>query len=422
MLPLMGGVMDQCASAMAKGLLDTLYTRDRAPIHGAIVSLIAACIGYNQTGLWWILAWGVMSLPLAASRLLLTRAYWRAPDRVDLRSWTVRYLVLAWFAGALWGCVSLAIVLDPDPRVALLIIVCQMGFVAGAIMRNSAVPRVVTGQILLTLLPLVLACLGAGTTFFKLFAGLVLLHIGSSLSVIRFSHERIVALLRATAENADFARRLGESNRRLETMAETDALTQLLNRRGFDLHLRQACERATREQTKLSLLLLDVDHFKLFNDRYGHLSGDDCLRRIGAAMVSAIRCAQDLAARYGGEEFALILPDTDETGALTIAQRVLAAVAALDLAHAGSSHGRVTVSIGIAGFDHGIGAKGSLESLVRDADEALYRAKHLGRNRIAGVPMAAACIQKTMLEKPDGKSGGDDALGVSGVTAVPLSV
>ncbi|WP_428390764.1 GGDEF domain-containing protein [Lichenicoccus sp.] len=385
--------MDQCASAMAKGLLDTLYTRDRAPIHGAIVSLIAACIGYGQTGCWWILAWGLMSLPLAASRLLLTRAYWRLPDRVDLRSWTVRYLVLAWLAGALWGSVSLAIPLYPDPRVALLIVVCQMGFVAGGIMRNSAVPRVVTGQVLLTLVPLLLACLATGQTFFMLFGGLVLLHTASSLSVIRFSHERIVALLRATAENAEFARRLGESNRRLETMAETDALTQLLNRRGFDLHLRQACERAARERTKLSMLLLDVDHFKLFNDRYGHLSGDDCLRRIAAGMVSAVRCPQDLAARYGGEEFALILPDTDESGALTVAQRVLAAVAALDLAHAGSSHGQVTVSIGIARFDHEIDAQTSLENLVRDADAALYRAKHLGRNRIAGVAMAATCIQ-----------------------------
>ena len=377
--------MDQCASAIAKGLLDTLYTRDSTPIHGAIVLLIAACIGYSLTGCWWILTWGALSIPLAASRLLLTRAYWRLPDRSDLRRWTARYLLLAWLSGALWGSASLAILLDPDPRVALLIIVCQCGFAAGGIMRNSAVPKVVTGQILLTLLPLLLACLAAGSMFFMLFAGLVLLHIASSLSVIRFSHERIVALLRATAENAELAQRLAESNQRLERMTETDALTCLLNRRGFDLHLQQACDRAARDQTKLSLLLLDVDHFKQFNDRYGHLCGDDCLRRIAAAMVSAIRCSQDLAARYGGEEFALILPDTDEAGARNAAQRVLAAIEAMDLAHAGSSYGRVTVSIGIACVENAIGAQTSLPDLVRDADEALYRAKRLGRNRIAGL-------------------------------------
>ena len=195
----------------------------------------------------------------------------------------------------------------------------------------------------------------------------------------------VVTLLETMARNAGLARRLSESNQRLEKVAETDALTLLLDRRGLDLHLQQHDQHAINARTGLSLL--DVDHFKRSNDLYGHLSGDECLRRIAGALRSATRGSQDIAARHGGEEFALILPGTGEPGALAMAQRALAAVEGLELRHSGSAHGRVTVSTGVACLGPDAGFHPA--DLVRCADEALYRAKRLGRNRIAGVAETA---------------------------------
>ena len=132
--------------------------------------------------------------------------------------------------------------------------------------------------------------------FYILFAVFVLVHIAASLITARAGHLQMVALLQAGEENAVLAARLHQSNRQLEKMAETDALTRLLNRRGFDLQLRQACADASEQRIPLSLLLLDVDYFKQFNDRYGHLGGDDCLRAIAGALLGR----RSAPARCGG--------------------------------------------------------------------------------------------------------------------------
>lgn len=184
-------------------------------------------------------------------------------------------------------------------------------------------------------------------------------------------------LRRIAAESA-----LTEAAGKLAVMAATDGLTGLANRRQFDLNLDREWRRAARNETPLALLLLDADCFKSYNDRYGHQEGDQVLRSIAACIRDTVRRPADAGARYGGEEFAVLLPETDAAGALAMAERLRGAVEALGIPHAGSLNGRVTVSIGVAASWPQAGEEEAM--LVREADEALYEAKHGGRNRVAG--------------------------------------
>ncbi len=167
---------------------------------------------------------------------------------------------------------------------------------------------------------------------------------------------------------------------RLRDEATTDGLTGLANRRSFDERLRQEWRRAERDGGPLALVLLDVDHFKGYNDRYGHAQGDACLREI-ASVLGQTRRASDLAARIGGEEFCLILPRTSWAGAHAVAESIRFAVAALGLEHRDGVGGTVTVSVGVAlGEPH---LSETPEALFKAADVALYEAKRKGRNRVA---------------------------------------
>ncbi|KQY89197.1 MULTISPECIES: diguanylate cyclase [Roseateles] len=171
----------------------------------------------------------------------------------------------------------------------------------------------------------------------------------------------------------------------LRASALTDGLTGLSNRRRFDQDLHTECERARRGGDSLALLLVDVDHFKRYNDHYGHVSGDACLREVGTAIRAAIRRPGDLAARYGGEEFAVLLPQTDAAGARGMAQRVVDAIGALALPHAAAPSGAISVSVGWAAArpdqDPSLMASRG-ESLVEAADRRLYAAKAAGRGRV----------------------------------------
>lgn len=166
----------------------------------------------------------------------------------------------------------------------------------------------------------------------------------------------------------------------LEQLATRDGLTGLANRRCFDDTLRAEWARALRQRQPLSLLMVDVDNFKAYNDANGHLGGDECLKLIASAVANEMR-ANDLVARYGGEEFCVILPNQSLKGAAIVAERIRARVEQLQVPHGRGSGRHVTVSIGAATAIASTDTDPS--QLVAIADAALYRAKHMGRNRIS---------------------------------------
>ena len=179
----------------------------------------------------------------------------------------------------------------------------------------------------------------------------------------------------------EVTRELERVNGQLRRLAVQDELTGVPNRRYFNWLLGREWGRAARDSRPLALILADVDHFKAFNDRYGHPSGDSCLAQVAGALTRQVHRSADAVCRYGGEEFAVVLPNTDAAGAATVAEGMRTAVAELGLEHAGSPHLRVTISLGAAA---GVPTPGSSsDALVRMADEALYRAKAAGRNRVA---------------------------------------
>jgi diguanylate cyclase (GGDEF)-like protein/PAS domain S-box-containing protein len=196
----------------------------------------------------------------------------------------------------------------------------------------------------------------------------------------------VLAILRDITAQKLTEQRLGEAIVKLEAantilrgLAHVDGLTGLANRRHFDELLDEEFRRAQRQELPLGLVLFDVDHFKAFNDRYGHLGGDDCLRRISRCVGDALRRPGDFAARYGGEEIALLLPATDACGSTDAAERIRDAVAKLHIEHAGSGFGLVTVSAGAAAT-HPFIPGSDAASLIKAADIALYQAKAAGRN------------------------------------------
>jgi two-component system, cell cycle response regulator len=168
-------------------------------------------------------------------------------------------------------------------------------------------------------------------------------------------------------------------NRRLEVLAHTDPLTAVLNRRALTERLASELERVKRYETQVSLLLIDIDHFKRVNDSYGHLVGDDVLMDVGALLQRAVRSV-DVVARYGGEEFVIALPETGLMGATVFAERIRELIEEHRFSHAGGSELHLTASVGVACYPSP--GLETVEDLLATADQALYRAKAEGRNRV----------------------------------------
>jgi diguanylate cyclase (GGDEF)-like protein/PAS domain S-box-containing protein len=190
----------------------------------------------------------------------------------------------------------------------------------------------------------------------------------------------IVAVLRDVSKRKAAEEALQAANETLQQLASTDGLTGLSNRRTFDNALKRECRRAERAGQQVALVMIDVDRFKNYNDHYGHQQGDDCLRQVAQTVVTTFRRPGDLAARYGGEEFVVILPETDELGAMYVAERFRSAVQTLGIEHGGNEFGVATISLGVACSN----SEGEIDraTLVRHADEALYEAKRTGRNKV----------------------------------------
>jgi diguanylate cyclase (GGDEF)-like protein len=203
-----------------------------------------------------------------------------------------------------------------------------------------------------------------------------------STTVLQSDNEtQLIVFLRDISARKRYEELILQKNNELERLSITDGLTNIANRRHFDEVLTNEYARHARSGAKLSLIIMDIDYFKAFNDYYGHVEGDECLRQIGRVMaVNAAREA-DLAARYGGEEFVYILPETDSEGAKIIAEKLLHGIRNLAIPHAKSKVSKVvTASLGVVSVTCYNG--GSAVDIMTEADKLLYLAKSNGRNRV----------------------------------------
>jgi diguanylate cyclase (GGDEF)-like protein len=253
---------------------------------------------------------------------------------------------------------------------ALLLVVFRLGF-----------PGTVLSIFVIALISICLTISGHGPLM--LITGSNLLHRivieQIFLAVALFTCFPVAALLE---ERKALETSLQKSEQRYRELANADALTGLANRRGFDERLEDEWRRGEGRGQSLALLLIDVDLFKSYNDIYGHIGGDACLRCIAGMIASTLQRHSDIAARFGGEEFAVILPDTELEVALNVAESIRQAVVTMNLPHSGNPAGVQTISVGVAA---GVPQRNtSVTSLLTASDHALYRAKYLGRNRIEG--------------------------------------
>ncbi|MTI81859.1 MAG: diguanylate cyclase [Firmicutes bacterium] len=187
--------------------------------------------------------------------------------------------------------------------------------------------------------------------------------------------ENIIKELKSTTKE------LQSSNEKLQRLTEVDGLTGIANRRYFNLCLEREWKRAMRHGETTSLIMCDIDFFKAYNDTYGHLNGDECLKKIAEKLLESVKRPHDLVARYGGEEFAVILPNTDKNGAAFVAEELRANVKALNIEHKNSDVSKVvTISVGVATLVPELDS--SPEILITTADKTLYQAKNEGRDRV----------------------------------------
>jgi diguanylate cyclase (GGDEF)-like protein len=199
-----------------------------------------------------------------------------------------------------------------------------------------------------------------------------------NLSILR---QRVRNLIRQSHSIEKQLSELQQANQNLQLLANLDSLTKLSNRRGFDDYIENEWERMKRIKAPLSLIMCDVDFFKNYNDKYLHPTGDKCLVKVAMAMRNAVRRSGDLVARYGGEEFAIVLPNTDALGAVSVGENVRSAIKKLQITHEASAVcEHVTISVGVSTIVPTY--ENDFHALIHAADKALYQAKSLGRDRV----------------------------------------
>ncbi len=344
-----------------------------------LIGLLLAILLWPVIDRTRLIVWISALVLVNGGRLALLWAFKRAP-RVgsDLAIWRRLFVLGACAAGLVWGAAGVLLFHPTSFVYQVLLAFALGGLMAGAVPLLSFLDRAYSCFAIPILAPISVQILAMGDRL-HLFMGLMVLIFGftmlaTSARMRRFFQDSVE--LRAQLSVSI------ETSQELEQMLRIDTLTGIANRRLFDEMLEEEWRRAQRDGTVLAVIIADIDHFKSFNDRYGHPAGDRCLIAVAHAMRDALHRPGDLVARIGGEEFAFLLPDTPLPGARAVAEQVRRGVLGLGLRHeAPSVAGQVTVSLGLAVADDP--AIASPDDLLRAADQALYRAKRGGRNQAA---------------------------------------
>lgn len=344
-----------------------------------VIGLLLATLLWQVIDHTSLVLWMTALALVTGGRFALLYAFNRAP-RVgrDPALWRRRFVLGACGAGLVWGAAGV-LLFHPTSFVHQVLLAFALGgMMAGAVPLLSFLDRAYLCFAIPILVPISVQIFSVGDRL-HLFMGLMVLIFGftmlaSSAQMRRFFHDSVELRAQLSVSMV--------TSQELEQMLRIDALTDIANRRMFDEMLEEEWRRARRDGSVLAVMIADIDHFKSYNDQYGHPAGDRCLIAVAQAMRDALHRPGDLVARVGGEEFAFLLPDTQLSGAVAVAEQVRRSVLSLELRHeAGSAAGLVTVSLGLAVTDDP--AIASRDDLLRAADRALFRAKRGGRNQVA---------------------------------------
>lgn len=365
-----GGRIDQLVCA---DKLRLLYRQSFPALFvSALVAVLLCLMLWGQVAPFVLLAWAAAIITCSFVRLWLFLAYFRAePGSDNLQRWERPYAITLFLASLTWGLGAVVVMPAGSPLHQVVLMYVMIGLAGGAISTYSAYRYMAIGSMLSVLLP---------TTLWMLFHGGV---IPISMAITAMIY--ILASLRATGVLATALHRSFQLTHELEVaraaseqQARTDALTGLNNRRALFEQGAQLLSYCRRNHAPFSVLLLDVDHFKVINDTYGHAVGDAALQHLARLLLASLR-RSDICGRIGGEEFAILLPDTTLESACLLAEKLRWLVMQNPLVHQDIRH-PLTVSLGVANGD------GELDVLMHQADVALYRAKAQGRNRVVCEP------------------------------------
>lgn len=338
---------------------------------GLLVNIVNAAV--LATFLWPVsdprrlLVWLGAVILTSGMRLYVARTH-SLPERTMLMPghWANIHLPVTILVGIAWGSAGLLLFpADAFPQQILLILMTG-ATAASALPMYIALPSAYGIYLLCIFGPLTARLFLDDEKAFHVMAGMLPVFAGSLWIT---AHSMHISLMESLSLHFKF-----------ESMANLDGLTQIPNRRHFDMALTSEWNRAARSGTPLSVILIDVDKFKVYNDTYGHQEGDACLQRVARALSDNLRRAGDMVARYGGEEFVLLLHQTPRDEGVLMAERLRAAVERLGIEHSGVDGGVVTISVG--GATCIPEPQGQEQSLLRAADDSLYQAKRTGRNRV----------------------------------------
>ncbi len=327
-----------------------------------------------------LLIWLGLIITLSIVRLLMGKTFKPKQQytQVELTSWANRHVFFSTFISTIWGLSGL--VFFPADLSHLVLMILVLFSVLLASIPTLAASRIAYYfQVLVTLLPITILLFLSSDEGHSLVAGAIII-----LSV---------TLILASNYIYQLLFELQETQLKLQGLADTDQLTQIANRRHFDRKFKVEWRRAMRERTPISMLLIDVDFFKKYNDTYGHQAGDDCLKQIADTMASITHRPADLASRYGGEEFSILLPVTKQADAVMLAERLRRKIEGLQMEHSRTDIGVVTVSIGVSCCEPAWDFTGKTPDdeqkvifpamLLTAADNALYVSKERGRNQVS---------------------------------------
>lgn len=339
-----------------------------APVINIIIAAVLAVLLWSVTPHQHILSWFLALLVLNAARIGLGWLYQRdgrSPE--EIYRWLRFSIVAAVLSGAAWGAAALLMPTDRIEYQALVILVVG-GIVIGSLSTLAITKGAFSMYLFAAVAPISVRMFAIGS-FIPTLIGVLTLVFMLTMYVIG---QQIFGVFTST-----FLARIHAEN-----MARRDPLTNIANRRLLDEYLEQVWYYAVRGTFPLSLVLIDIDNFKRYNDHYGHTKGDECLKRVADVLRSSLPRRTDLMARYGGEEFVALLPFTHADGGALVAERLRNAVSQLEISHAPSvSTPHVTVSLG--GATCVAKSDGTPTGLVNLADQALYEAKAEGKNRCA---------------------------------------